>query len=236
MQKINKLYQGKSKDIYDTDNPDFLVIHFKNDVSAYNGKLIQSFYKKGILNNQFNYFIMSKLENFGINTHVEKLFSDSETLVKKLQMIPLEFVIRNYAAGSLVKRLGIKEGTILNPAIFELFFKNDVKNDPMINESYCETFGWLNNKKLIEIKKIILKINKILTDFFDKSNLLLIDFKLEFGIINNKIILADEFSPDGARIWDKKTHKKMDKDLFRNQKEGLIEAYEEVAKRLGITV
>ena len=165
---------------------------------------------------------------------MERLLSDTEILVKKLDMVPVECVIRNRAAGSLVKRLGVEEGMVLNPPIFDLFLKNDAKHDPMINESYCETFGWVSRENLAEMKRLSYIANDVLSRLFDDAGLILVDFKLEFGLYKGQVVLGDEFSPDGSRLWDKETLDKMDKDRFRQSLGGLIEAYEEVARRLGV--
>lgn len=234
MQKKAELYRGKAKTVYFTDDPNLLVLEFRNDTSALDGERIEQFERKGMINNKFNYFIMQKLEQAGIPTQMERLLSDTESLVKKLTMIPVECVIRNRAAGSLVKRLGIEEGTLLEPPIFDLFLKNDAQHDPMINESYCETFGWVSRAHLSEMKRLSYKANEVLNALFDKAELILVDFKLEFGLFNGQVVLGDEFSPDGSRLWDKKTKDKLDKDRFRQSLGGLIEAYEEVVKRIGV--
>lgn len=233
--KKNELYRGKAKTLYSTNNLDLLMLEFRNDISAENGLRIEQFDRKGIINNKFNYYIMNKLKENGISTHLVRIISDNMILVKKLTMIPIEFVIRNRAAGSLVKRLGIKEGVILNPPLFDLFLKNDKLNDPIINESYCITFGLINKKDLTYIYNITLKINEVLNKLFDNIGLILIDFKLEFGFFHKTIILGDEFSLDNARIWNKVTMNKMDKDRFRYKLGNIIETYEEVLHRLGIT-
>ena len=234
MQKHAELYRGKAKTVYTTDNPDLLILDFRNDTSALNGERIEQFDRKGMVNNKFNHFIMGKLEAAGIPTQMERLLSDTEILVKKLDMVPVECVIRNRAAGSLVKRLGVEEGMVLNPPIFDLFLKNDAKHDPMINESYCETFGWVSRENLAEMKRLSYIANDVLSRLFDEAGLILVDFKLEFGLYKGQVVLGDEFSPDGSRLWDKETLDKMDKDRFRQSLGGLIEAYEEVARRLGV--
>ncbi|KLO02202.1 phosphoribosylaminoimidazole-succinocarboxamide synthase [Morganella morganii] len=234
MQKHAELYRGKAKTVYTTDNPDLLILEFRNDTSALDGERIEQFDRKGMVNNKFNHFIMSKLEAAGIPTQMERLLSDTEVLVKKLDMVPVECVIRNRAAGSLVKRLGVEEGIVLNPPIFDLFLKNDAKHDPMINESYCETFGWVSQENLAEMKRLSYIANDVLSRLFDDAGLILVDFKLEFGLYKGQVVLGDEFSPDGSRLWDKETLDKMDKDRFRQSLGGLIEAYEEVARRLGV--
>lgn len=234
MQKHAELYRGKAKTVYTTDNPDLLILEFRNDTSALDGERIEQFDRKGMVNNKFNHFIMGKLEAAGIPTQMERLLSDTEILVKKLDMVPVECVIRNRAAGSLVKRLGVEEGMVLNPPIFDLFLKNDAKHDPMINESYCETFGWVSRENLTEMKRLSYIANDVLSRLFDDAGLILVDFKLEFGLYKGQVVLGDEFSPDGSRLWDKETLDKMDKDRFRQSLGGLIEAYEEVARRLGV--
>ncbi|WP_445374960.1 phosphoribosylaminoimidazolesuccinocarboxamide synthase [Photorhabdus tasmaniensis] len=234
MQKKAELYRGKAKTVYTTDDPNLLVLEFRNDTSALDGERIEQFDRKGMVNNKFNHFIMSKLEEAGIPTQMERLLSDTEVLVKNLDMVPVECVIRNRAAGSLVRRLGVEEGVILNPPLFDLFLKNDAMHDPMVNESYCETFGWVSKEHLAEMKRLSYKANEVLNKLFDDAGLILVDFKLEFGLFKGQVILGDEFSPDGSRLWDKETLDKMDKDRFRQSLGGLIEAYEEVAHRIGV--
>ena len=234
MKKLAELYRGKAKTVYTTDNPDLLILEFRNDTSAFDGLRIEQLDRKGMVNNKFNYFIMTKLREAGIPTQVEALLSDNEVLVKKLEMVPVECVVRNRAAGSLVKRLGVEEGKILNPATFELFLKNDALHDPMVNDSHCKAFGWATDEQLATMKALSFKINSVLTELFDKAGLILVDYKLEFGLFKGEITLGDEFSPDGCRLWEKQTLKKMDKDRFRQGLGGVIEAYEEVAKRIGV--
>jgi len=234
MEKREELYRGKAKSVYKTDDADRLILLFSNDTSAFAGKRIEQLDRKGMVNNKFNAFIMQKLEEAGVPTQFDKLLGDNECLVKKLDMIPVECVVRNYAAGSLVKRLGVEEGIKLEPSTFELFLKNDEKGDPFINESHVVAFGWGTAEQLVEMKKLSLKVNEVLNKLFDDAGLLLVDFKLEFGVFHGQIVLGDEFSPDGCRLWDKETRKKMDKDRFRQGLGDVIEAYEEVAKRLGV--
>ena len=234
MKKLAELYRGKAKTVYTTDNPDLLILEFRNDTSAFDGLRIEQLDRKGMVNNKFNYFIMTKLREAGIPTQVEALLSDNEVLVKKLDMVPVECVVRNRAAGSLVKRLGVEEGKILNPPTFELFLKNDALHDPMVNESHCKAFGWATDEQLATMKELSFKINSVLTELFGKAGLILVDYKLEFGLFKGEITLGDEFSPDGCRLWEKETLKKMDKDRFRQGLGGVIEAYEEVAKRIGV--
>ncbi|MBN8411678.1 phosphoribosylaminoimidazolesuccinocarboxamide synthase [Halomonas denitrificans] len=234
MEKREELYAGKAKSVYATDDPDRLILHFRDDTSAFDGRRMESLERKGKVNNRFNAFIMAKLEEAGIPTHVETLLSDTECVVKKLDMIPVECVVRNIAAGSLVKRLGVEEGQALNPPTFELFLKNDELHDPMVNESLAESFGWATSEQLAEMKALTFKVNEVLKQLFADGGMLLVDYKLEFGVFHGKIVLGDEFSPDGCRLWDAETREKLDKDRFRQGLGGVIEAYEEVGRRIGI--
>lgn len=234
VQKTTELYRGKAKTVYNTTDENLLVLHFRNDTSAFDGERIEQLDRKGMVNNKFNFFIMKKLEEAGIPTQVEALLADDEVLVKKLKMIPVECVIRNYAAGSLVRRLGVTEGTELQPNTFELFLKNDALHDPMVNESLAVSFGWATAEQLATMKLLSMRANEVLSALFDAAGMMLVDFKLEFGVFNGQVVLGDEFSPDGCRLWDKATRKKLDKDRFRQGLGGVVEAYEEVAARLGV--
>lgn len=234
MQKQQLLYKGKAKSVYETEDNDLLILHFRDDTSALDGKRIEQLARKGVVNNRFNAFIMQKLDEAGIETHFEKQLSNDEVLVKRLEMIPVECVVRNFAAGSLVRRLGLEEGQALNPPTYELFYKDDALGDPLINDSLTISLGWATEAQLAKMKELTYKVNEVLTKLFDEGDLMLIDFKLEFGIFHDRIILGDEFSPDGCRIWDKKTKKKLDKDRFRQSLGDVIEGYEEVAKRIGV--
>src|SRR5690554_3146239 len=235
MEKRTELYRGKAKTVYTTDNPERLILQFRNDTSAFDGEKVEQLDRKGMVNNKFNNFIMAKLEAAGIPTQLDKVLSDTETLVKKLAMIPVECVIRNYAAGYLVRRLGVTEGQQLTPPTFEQFLKNDALHDPMINESLAISFGWATADQLAQMKQLTFKVNEVLQQLFDEAGMLLVDFKLEFGVdAQGQIVLGDEFSPDGCRLWDKETRKKLDKDRFRQGLGGVVEAYEEVAARLGV--
>lgn len=234
VQKTTELYRGKAKTVYHTTDENLLILHFRNDTSAFDGERIEQLDRKGMINNKFNFFIMQKLQAAGIPTQVEQLLSDDEVLVKKLSMIPVECVVRNYAAGSLVRRLGVAEGSKLTPATFELFLKNDALHDPMVNESLAVAFNWATEAQLAQMKALTFKANEVLSELFDAAGMMLVDFKLEFGLFNGEIVLGDEFSPDGCRLWDKATRKKLDKDRFRQGLGGVVEAYEEVAQRLGV--
>src|SRR5690554_1443750 len=181
MEKRTELYRGKAKTVYTTDNPERLILQFRNDTSAFDGEKVEQLDRKGMVNNKFNNFIMAKLEAAGIPTQLDQVLSDTETLVKRLDMIPVECVMRNFAAGSLVRRLGVAEGQPLNPPTFEQFLKNDALHDPMINESIAISFGWATTEQLAEMKKLTYRVNDVLSELFDAAGLMLVDFKLEFG-------------------------------------------------------
>lgn len=235
MEKRQELYAGKAKSVFATDDDNLLVLVFRNDTSAFDGKKVEQLDRKGAVNNQFNAFIMGKLAEAGIATHFERLLSPTESLVKRMQMVPLECVVRNYAAGSLVRRLGVTEGQQLDPPTFELFLKNDALGDPMVNESHALTFGWATQAQLDTMKALTFRVNDVLKQLFLDGGMLLVDYKLEFGVYNGEIILGDEFSPDGCRLWDKDTREKLDKDRFRQGLGSVVESYEEVGRRLGIS-
>lgn len=237
MEKRDELYRGKAKTVYYTDDSDKLILHFRNDTSAFDGEKIEQLDRKGEVNNKFNHFIMTKLEEAGIATQVEALVSDTESLVKKLDMIPVECVVRNLSAGSLVRRLGVEEGKELSPPIFEFFLKNDALHDPMVNDYHILSFGWATEAQIAEMKALTFKVNTVLKALFDEAGMLLVDYKLEFGVDKDgNIVLGDEFTPDGCRLWDKETRKKMDKDRFRQGLGSVVETYIEVAERLGLSL
>ncbi len=234
---VNKqalIYTGKAKSVYETDHPDYLILHFRNDASAFNGEKMASLDRKGMVNNRFNTFIMQKLSEAGIETHLERQLSDDEVLVKRLKMIPVECVVRNYAAGGLMKRLGLEEGLALVPPTYELFYKDDKLGDPMLSESTAIALGYATSDELEQMKALTYKVNDVLSQLFDAGGLMLVDFKLEFGVFQGRIVLGDEFSPDGCRLWDKQTKKKLDKDRFRQGLGDVVEGYEEVARRIGV--
>jgi phosphoribosylaminoimidazole-succinocarboxamide synthase len=234
MEKLSELYAGKAKTIYLTDDPDKLVVEFRDDTSMGDGERIEQFDRKGMVNNKFTAFIMDALEAAGIETHHEALLSDTEALVKRLEMIPLECVVRNLATGSLCRRLGIEDGIDLSPPTFEFFLKNDALHDPMVNEYHALSFGWASREDMELMKTKTFEVNTVLSKLFADAGMILVDFKLEFGKQHGELYLGDEFSPDGCRLWDAITRKKLDKDRFRQGLGGVIEAYEEVAHRLGI--
>lgn len=234
MEKCEQLYAGKAKSVYLTDDPQRLILHYRNDTSAFDGEKIEQLERKGEVNNKFSAFIMQKLEAAGVPTHHEGLLSADESLVKKLDMFPIECVVRNVAAGSICKRLGVEEGIDLKPPTFEFFLKNDALHDPMINEYHIRSFGWADDEAIEKMKELTFRVNDTLTLLFADAGLLLVDYKLEFGRFDGNILLGDEFTPDGCRLWDAETRKKLDKDRFRQGLGGVVEAYEEVASRLGV--
>lgn len=234
MEKREELYKGKAKSVYRTDDPDLFVMHYRNDTSAFDGTKVAQLTDKGKVNNLFNAFIMGKLAAAGIKSHFVKVLNDNDSLVKKLQMIPVECVVRNLAAGSMCKRYGIAEGTALNPPTFEFFYKSDALHDPMVNDYHIISLGWATQAQIVAMKELTFQVNAVLKKLFDDAGMLLVDYKLEFGIYKGEVLLGDEFSPDGCRIWDKATRKKMDKDRFRQDLGNVIEAYKEVGERLGV--
>lgn len=234
MQKIDQLYAGKAKTVFTTEDKDKLILLFRNDTSAFDGEKIEQLDRKGMVNNRFNAFIMQKLEEGGVPTHFEKLLGDQEALVKRLHMIPVECVIRNIATGSMVRRLGVQDGLELDPPTFEFFLKNDALHDPMINDYHILSFKWATQQEIDTMKSLTFKVNGILKKLFLDAGMLLVDYKLEFGRFDGQLYLGDEFSPDGCRLWDAKTRNKLDKDRFRQGLGGVVEAYEEVAHRLGV--
>jgi phosphoribosylaminoimidazole-succinocarboxamide synthase len=234
MERREQLYVGKAKSVFSTDDPDLYIMHYRNDTSAFDGTKVEKLADKGRVNNFFNAFIMQKLAEEGIKSHFVKVLNSSDSLVHRLQMIPVECVVRNIAAGSLSRRYGIAEGTIINPPTFEFFLKNDELHDPMINDYHIISFGWATAEQIAAMKALTFRVNQVLKALFLEAGMLLVDYKLEFGIYKGEMVLGDEFSPDGCRIWDKDTHKKMDKDRFRQDLGNVIESYKEVGERLGI--
>ena len=234
MEKRQQLYAGKAKSVFATDDADYVVLSFRDDTSAFDGEKVEQLSRKGEVNNKFNAFIMQTLNDAGIPTHFAKLLNNTESLVKRMQMIPVECVVRNVASGSLVRRLGVEDGMELNPPVFEFFLKNDALHDPMVNEYHIATFGWATDAQVQQMKLLTFKVNEVLKKLFADAGMILVDYKLEFGVFHDEVILGDEFSPDGCRLWDAETRKKLDKDRFRQGLGGVIEAYEEVAKRIGV--
>ncbi|MDH4275361.1 MAG: phosphoribosylaminoimidazolesuccinocarboxamide synthase, partial [Gammaproteobacteria bacterium] len=193
--KGKQLYAGKAKSVYETDQPEQLIMLFRNDTSAFDGEKVEQLDRKGMVNNKFNAFIMQKLEQGGVSTHFIRLLSDQEALVKRLTMMPIECVVRNIAAGSLCRRLGVAEGLELNPPTFEFFLKNDALHDPMINDSHIRAFGWATDAEVVRMRELTYKVNDILKKLFLDAGLLLVDYKLEFGRFQGQVVLGDEFSP-----------------------------------------
>ncbi len=234
LSKQKMLYSGKVKSLFETEDPNFLIAEFRDDTTAFDGAKHELLANKGVVNNQISAFIMKTLAEAGVPTHFERTLSENESVVKRLKMIPLECVVRNIAAGSLCRRLGVQEKLPLDPPLLELFLKNDALHDPMICESHALRFGWATEKQLAEMKKLTLKINEVLSALFKKAGLVLVDAKFEFGVKDDTVYLGDEISPDSCRIWDAETLEILDKDRFRKDMGGVMAAYEEIAKRLGI--
>jgi len=232
MEKREMLYEGKAKRVFKTDNEKEYIVSYKDDATAFNGEKKGTIADKGVVNNTMSAVIFKMLEEKGIPTHLIELLNDRETLVKAVKILPLEVIPRNIAAGSLAKRLGLEEGTVLKQAVLELCYKDDDLGDPMINESHALAIGLATQEQLDEVKTYAMQINTILTEYFASRNMKLVDFKIEFGLYEGKVILADEISPDTCRLWDAQTNEKLDKDRFRRDLGGVEEAYQEVLNRL----
>ncbi|HCK68838.1 MAG TPA: phosphoribosylaminoimidazolesuccinocarboxamide synthase [Nitrospina sp.] len=228
MERLEKIYEGKAKIIYTTSDPDLVIQYFKDDASAFDGKKKGTIVDKGVMNNHISSRIFQFLENEGVKTHFVETLNDREMLVKKLDIIPVEVVLRNIAAGSLCKRLGIDEGMVLDKPILEFFYKSDPLGDPMINECHVDVFGWATKQEVEILKSEGLKINDLMVQFFKERNIRLVDFKLEFGRHKGGVLLGDEISPDGCRLWHWETNEKMDKDRFRFNLGSVEEKYQEV--------
>lgn len=236
LNKQSELYSGKAKTLYNTEDDKSLIVVFRDDTSAFDGVKVEQLARKGKVNNYFNAYIMQYLEEHGLKTHFIKLLSDQESLVKKLNMIPIECVIRNITAGSICRRLGLEEGKELDQPIFEFFLKNDPLHDPMVNDSHIIVFNWASAHEIEAMRNLTFRVNELLKPLFMKNGMLLVDYKLEFGRFDNEIVLGDEFTPDGCRIWDVETREKLDKDRFRRDLGNVIESYEIAAHRLGINI
>ena len=229
MEKLEKLYEGKAKILYKTSDPDLLIQYFKDDASAFDGKKKGTIVDKGVMNNHMSSRIFEYLEENGVKTHFVKNLNDREMLVKNLEIIPVEVVLRNVAAGSLCKRLGIEEGRVFEEQpILEFFYKSDPLGDPMINECHVDIFGWATKEEVEILKSEGIKINKLMVKFFKERKIRLVDFKVEFGRHKAEVLLGDEISPDGCRLWDWETNEKMDKDRFRFNLGSVEEKYQEV--------
>lgn len=238
MARRNQIYEGKAKVIFEGPEPGTVVQYFKDDATAFNNKKKGTITGKGVLNNRISEYLMIKICEIGIPTHFVRRLNMREQLVKKVEIIPIEVVVRNIAAGSLAKRLNIPEGEQLSRAIIEYFYKADELDDPFVSEEHITAFGWASPQEMDEIVSMSLRVNDFLSGLFFGVGIRLVDFKLEFGRYYNneevKVVLADEISPDSCRLWDLKTNDKLDKDRFRRDLGKVAEAYQEVAKRLGI--
>ena len=238
MSKRRRIYEGKAKVLYEGPEPGTLVQHFKDDATAFNAEKHEVIEGKGVLNNRISEYIFLQLAQLGIQTHFIKALNMREQLIREAEIVPLEVVIRNVAAGSLVKRLGLKEGEPLPRPLIEFYYKDDALGDPLISEDHIAVFGWATQNELDEIMTIAVRINDFLIGLFAGAGIRLVDFKLEFGRVwegdVQRIILADEISPDNCRLWDISSDEKLDKDRFRQDLGGLVDAYQEVARRLGI--
>lgn len=237
--KRRVIYDGKAKTIYESPEPGTVIQYFKDDATALNGTKREVIAGKGVLNNRISAHLMTKLESIGIPTHFLKSINMREQLVRQVEIIPIEVVIRNIAAGSLSKRLGLKEGTVLPFPLVEFYYKNDGLGDPMVSESHIVALGWADPFELEEMVALAYRINDYLNGLFAGLGIRLVDFKVEFGRLFGEfdelyILLADEISPDNCRLWDAKTNEKLDKDRFREDLGGMIDAYQDVAKRLGL--
>lgn len=233
MEKLNQLYEGKAKKVYSTNDDNYVIVSYKDDATAFNGEKKGTILGKGVINNRLTNHFMKMLEENNIPTHFVKEISDRETIVKKVEIIPLEVIVRNTAAGSFSKRYGVEEGTILNQPSLEFSLKNDDLGDPLINTYHVLSMGVATQKEIDIIEEYALKINSLLKEYLLKFNVKLIDFKLEFGkTSDNTIVLADEISPDTCRFWDVDTHEKLDKDRFRRNLGNEEHAYQEMLKRI----
>jgi len=232
MEKLNQIYEGKAKKVFNTDDPDIVLVDYKDDATAFNGLKKGTIVGKGVVNNRVSNHMFRMLEEKGIPTHYIEQISERETLVKKVQIVQVEVIVRNIAAGSLSKRLGLAEGTKMPVTVLEYCYKSDELGDPMINETHIAALGLATKEEMQKIADYSLKINDIMTGYLKQFGIELIDFKLEFGRFHGQIILADEISPDTCRFWDSKTGEKLDKDRFRRDLGQVEDAYQEILKRL----
>lgn len=240
MNRRRRIYEGKAKVLYEGPEPGTLIQHFKDDATAFNKRKQERFEGKGVLNNRISEYLFTQLNEIGVPTHFIKTLNMREQLIREVEIIPLEVVVRNVAAGSLSTRLGIEEGAALPRSIIEFYYKADALNDPLVTEEHITAFGWANTQEIDEMMSLALRINDFLSGLFLGVGIRLVDFKVEFGRLyendNMRIVLADEISPDCCRLWDSETKDKLDKDRFRRDLGGVLEAYQEVARRLGVLV
>jgi len=237
MEKRQELYKGKAKTVYATDDPNYLVMHYRDDVSAFDGVKLAKLPQKGETNNKINAYVMGKLAGAGVRTHFVRVLNERESLVKAMKMIPVECVVRNVCAGSMAKRYGSAEGPRLAEPIFEFFLKSDALHDPLCNEDHIRVLGWATPDEIAQMKALTHDVNAVLRPMFANAGIDLVDYKLEFGHPRDDsggaLVLGDEFTPDGCRLWDAKTGEKLDKDRFRRDLGSVIEHYREVARRIG---
>jgi phosphoribosylaminoimidazole-succinocarboxamide synthase len=240
MSRRRRIYEGKAKVLYEGPEPGTLIQHFKDDATAFNAKKHQVIEGKGVLNNRISEHIFTHLNKMGIPTHFIKRLNMREQLIREVEMIPLEVVVRNVAAGSLAKRLGMEEGTVLPRSIIEFYYKNDQLDDPMVSEEHITAFGWASPQEIDDVMALAIRVNDFLSGLFLGVGIQLVDFKIECGRLWEnelmRIVVADEISPDSCRLWDIQTQDKLDKDRFRRDLGGMLEAYQEVARRLGILI
>ena len=234
MEKKELLYEGKAKKVYTTEDPDVLIVSYKDDATAFNGQKKGTIVGKGAINNRMTNYLFKKLEEKGVPTHYIQELNDRETAVKKVEIVPLEVIIRNFSAGSFAKKMGMEEGVAFKCPTLEFSYKNDELGDPFINKYYALALDLATEEEIEAITKYAFQVNEVMREYFDSLNIELIDFKIEFGRYHGQIILADEISPDTWRLWDKDTHEKVDKDRFRRDLGNVEDAYQEVFRRLGI--
>ncbi len=234
--KKDLISQGKAKSLYLTSAENQLLMEYRDDTSAFDGKKTEALKGKGEINNKFNAYIMKYLEGKGVKTHFIEEISPTESLVKKLEMLPVECVVRNIATGSLCRRLGVKQGIKFEEPLFEFFLKDDELGDPLINDNHIIAFGWGTQAEIDFMKQQTFVINKLLCELFNSANLILVDYKVEYGRYADGLLLGDEFTPDGCRIWDKDTGESLDKDRFRKDLGDVVESYQIVAHKLGMEI
>ncbi|MFQ5682434.1 MAG: phosphoribosylaminoimidazolesuccinocarboxamide synthase [Candidatus Binatia bacterium] len=232
MKKSDAFYEGKAKILYGTEDPDLIIQYFKDDATAYNAQKRGTIQGKGIMNNRISEALFTFLEGRNVPTHFVQRLNEREMLVRRLEIIPVEVIVRNRIAGSLAKRLGLEEGAVLSEPVLEHCYKSDSLGDPMINESHIRALGWATEEELETMQDLSFRINELLKEFFDHRNLILVDFKLEFGRHHGKVYLGDEICPDTCRLWEKGTLKKLDKDRFRRDLGKVEDAYQEVCRRV----
>ena len=233
MNKMNQLYEGKAKRVYETEDPNLLIVSYKDDATAFNGLKKGTIAGKGVINNQMSNRLMMCLAKAGVPNHFVEELNERDTLVRRVQIVPLEVIVRNIAAGSFSKRYGVEEGVVFDEPTVEYSYKNDVLGDPLLNTSHALALGAATEEEIETIHRYALKVNEFLKAFWLECGVILVDFKLEFGrTADGEIILADEISPDTCRLWDAKTHEKLDKDRFRRDLGGVEDAYKEIMKRL----